>query len=280
VASILGETDGGLSNREIEELLASANIADPKARAERASPLVQAGHAFVKMSKAERIRRALTEHQGRTGTGQALVGFLHAALRPQRYVESPALFTIRRDRLNEVLAFDGLELREDGRLHRRSRPARTIAEAAAMASTMTTELRRRDTHPNVLAHCRAEVLSKNNFHASLEATKGVFDRLRRELQIEGDGAALIDTAFGFKSGIPRLALNTLRSDTERSEQTGFMNLLKGLYSMYRTPTAHDAKVTREIARPITESELMELFTTLSMVHRRLDRCSRPGAGGS
>ncbi|MET9453376.1 TIGR02391 family protein [Streptomyces cinerochromogenes] len=43
-------------------------------------------------------------------------------------------------------------------------------------------------------------------------------------------------------------------------------LLKGLGSMYRNPTAHDPR----LRRPVTDEELLELLTSLSMIHRRLD----------
>lgn len=275
VAAILGETDGGLTNSEIGKLLASANIADPRAKAEQASPEVRAGLAYIKMSKVDRIRGALGSHQSRTGTGDALVGFLHAAIDPQRYVGEPGLFAFGRDRLNEILVFEGLELQDDGRLHRRTQRARTLDEAAALAGVVSAELRRRETHPQVLAYCNAEVLARNNFHACLEVTKGIFDRVRRDLDLKSDGADLVDEAFAFRSSAPRLVLSELESETGRAEQSGFMNLIKGLHSMFRSPIAHEARVTREAVRPITDTELLELFTTVSMVHNRLDQCSRP-----
>jgi uncharacterized protein (TIGR02391 family) len=73
-----------------------------------------------------------------------------------------------------------------------------------------------------------------------------------------------------------LCLNLLRTESERSEQTGFMNLVIGLFGMYRNPTAHDPKVVRQAERPITELELLDLFTTLSMVHRKLDSATHRG----
>ncbi len=275
VAAILGETDGGLTNDEIGRLLATTRIPDPRTRAEQAIPAVQAGLAYVRISKVERLRQAFGGHQQRTGTGSALVGFVHAAMNPQRYVESPGLFASRRDRLNEVLVFEGLELRDDGRLYRRAETARNLTEAAQMAGALSVELKRRDTHPNVLAYCTAEVLARDNFHACLEATKGIFDRLRRELGVLSDGAELVDEVFGFRSSSPRLVLFELVSDSGRAEQAGFMNLIKGLYSMFRSPMAHQARATRDTVRPISDTELLEVFTTLSMVHRRLDNCSRP-----
>jgi uncharacterized protein (TIGR02391 family) len=69
-----------------------------------------------------------------------------------------------------------------------------------------------------------------------------------------------------KSGDPRLAINNLASQTERDEQTGLANLIKGLSGMFRNPVAHDPR----LKRTVTDDELLEFLTMLSMVHRRLD----------
>lgn len=83
----------------------------------------------------------------------------------------------------------------------------------------------------------------------------------------GDGAALVDAALALgKSGTPILAVNSLRTQTEKDEQTGLVNLIKGLGGVYRNPTAHDARLNRSVS----EKELLEALTMVSMVHRRLD----------
>lgn len=68
------------------------------------------------------------------------------------------------------------------------------------------------------------------------------------------------------TGVPRVAINTGVTTTERDEQKGFASLIKGLGSMYRNPAAHDPRLNRQVG----DEELLELLTTLSMVHRRLD----------
>ncbi|MFD5650583.1 TIGR02391 family protein [Streptomyces sp. NPDC127039] len=68
------------------------------------------------------------------------------------------------------------------------------------------------------------------------------------------------------TGTPRVAINTGITKTEEDEQKGFAALIKGLGSMYRNPTAPDPR----LHRPVTDDELLELLTTPSMVHRRLD----------
>jgi uncharacterized protein (TIGR02391 family) len=85
--------------------------------------------------------------------------------------------------------------------------------------------------------------------------------------LSGDGAALIDATLSLgKSGVPIIAINNLASQTDRDEQTGFANLIKGLAGMFRNPVAHDPRVLRTV----TDTQLLELVTLLSMVRRRLD----------
>jgi uncharacterized protein (TIGR02391 family) len=71
-------------------------------------------------------------------------------------------------------------------------------------------------------------------------------------------------------GAPRLAFNTLRSESERSEHTGLMNLIKGVFGAFRNTTAHAPKIYWEI----NEQDAMDILTTLSLIHRRLDSAVR------
>ena len=89
----------------------------------------------------------------------------------------------------------------------------------------------------------------------------------------GDGAAVVDAALSLgKSGVPALAINLLRTQTEKDEQTGLANLIKGLGGLYRNPTAHDPRLNRAVS----DEELLEVLTMVSMVHRRLDGARSPG----
>ncbi len=178
----------------------------------------------------------------------------------------PELFTLRQGQLDEVLTFVGLRVEDTGNVHRGPRSS-TLDEASRNAASLRAELRRRDTHDEVLRYCTVELLKKNNFHASLEATKSVFERVRQISGLSADGAALIDAALSLgKSGTPVIAINGLVSHTDRDEQTGFANLIKGLAGMYRNPVAHDPRALRTV----TDTQLLELATALSLIHRRLD----------
>ena len=81
----------------------------------------------------------------------------------------------------------------------------------------------------------------------------------------------MEEAFGLKqSGYPKLAFNSLRTDTERSEHQGLMNLLKGLFGAFRNVTAHEPK----IKWPISEQDAMDILTLASLIHRKLDGAVR------
>jgi uncharacterized protein (TIGR02391 family) len=111
----------------------------------------------------------------------------------------------------------------------------------------------------------------NYFHAVLEATKSVGDRLRRLSGLEDDGSELADKALmPGAAGHPRLALNSCSTESERSEQKGFAWLVKGLFGAFRNPTAHAPK----IAWAISEQDALDILSTISYVHRRLDNAVR------
>lgn len=246
VANILSEFTGS----EIGRLLAASGIDDPN----------------PSMTKRHRLREALLARQDRDGAGNAVIRFVAEAMTPVRYTDDPALFDYNQDALNQVLVHAGLKVRDDGRIERTSQ-ASTLSEAAQLSNRLRSELTRRGTHTEVLRYCREEILRQDLFHAVFEATKGLAERIRTMTGLTSDGSKLIDQALApGKTGTPALAISTLRTETERSEQTGLANLAKGVFGMFRNITAHAPKITWTISEP----DALDLFTTLSLIHRRLD----------
>ncbi|GAA1351694.1 TIGR02391 family protein [Falsarthrobacter nasiphocae] len=254
----MGDTDNGLTGREIGDLLARLRMQDPTPGA----------------TKRIRLTEAFVLAQNRFGNPKRIITFIVAAMEPVQYRGQPDLFTLRQDRLNEHLAFVGLRVNDKGIVVRGAK-AQTLDEASRVATSIRDELLRRKTHPEVLRYCSVEVLKKAHFHACLEAVKSIFERLRKTTGAQGDGAALVDAALALgKTGVPVLAINELGTQTERDEQTGVANLIKGLGGLYRNPTAHDPRLNRSM----NDDELLEVLTLVSMVHRRLD-CARITDGG-
>jgi len=219
------------------------------------------------LSKWQRISNALVARQSETGTGNFVMKFIQVALQPRRFVDQPGVFEDLRERVNRILAFRGWQLTAAGKFDKVG-TAQTVSDARQRANRLRDELERRGVHPDVLRFCREELLQENYFHAVLEATKSVADKLREKTGLPGDGADLVQSACGLpKDGsAPLLAFNALRTDSERSEHKGIGNLLTGFFGTFRNPTAHAPK----ISWPVNEQDALDLLTMASFLHRRMD----------
>jgi len=231
----------------------------------RDAGLVEIGDASG-FSKWQRIYNALAHAQNSTHTGNLVMKFIQTALAPRRFVHRAAEFDDLRTRVNNFLAFRGWQLFENGKFGRVVE-ASTIGEARARADRLRAELERRKVHGDVLNFCRAELLQENYFHAVLEATKSVSEKLRAKSGLTEDAGELAMKALSLgQAGIPFLAFNSLKTETEKSEQSGLMNLFIGLFGAFRNVTAHAPKLTWKM----TEQDALDLMTLASLLHRRLD----------
>jgi uncharacterized protein (TIGR02391 family) len=255
ICKVLADTQCGLTGSEIGSILRRLDIVDP----------------MPDITKRRRLFQALAEHQTRINSGSIVCAFIEEAMNPVQYIGKRELFDSRRDDLNAILSFSGYSLDEDGKLRLRDQRARTITEAEEVAGRLRSELSRRGVHPDVLKFCRPELLEDNYFHAVFEATKSVADKIKEKAEVDGDGSKLVDLAFGIgKQGLPRLAFNSLRTETERSEHSGLMQLMKGMFGVFRNVTSHAPKVKW----PISEQDALDLLTIASYLHRRLDNSVR------
>jgi uncharacterized protein (TIGR02391 family) len=215
----------------------------------------------------ERLLLALSARQRDDRCGNNVAAFIQAALDPARFVGRPGVHSTVCEKVNQLLAFSGLHIEATGKL-REVEKAGTLSEAEHRAKRLRENLLARRVHPEVLAFCQAELVHDNYFHAVLEATKSVAEKIRQRTDLVLDGAELVDWAFG--GDRPLLALTSLLTETQRSEQRGFVNLLKGFFGTFRNPTAHSPKVVW----PIDEADALDLLTLASYLHRRVDAAVR------
>lgn len=248
---VLGDTANGLTGTEIDYILRDMGISDP-------SP---------SMSKWKRVFNALSEAQNKHQVGNFLIMFMNRAMAPTRFTSRPERFLWLQDGLNVALSFAGYAVNDRGQVVHTT-PETTIDGARSRAKRLHAALLQRGTHEEVLKYCRAELLQENYFHAVLEAVKSVGERLRQMSGLGTDGAELVNAALSTKS--PILAINSLSTDTEVSEQKGIANLLVGIFGAIRNPTAHAPKVVW--AMP--EQDALDVLAILSYVHRKLDGASR------
>ena len=217
-------------------------------------------------TKWKRLYNAFAEKQNKTQTGVCVVNFIHHALEPARYAGTREVFEQRREAVNKVLAFRGLQFSAEGKFVRTTR-AKTLTEAESRAAHFREKLGERDVHPDALEFCRAELLKDNYFHAVLEAVKSIDSKIKARTSLDLDGADLYDAALG--GSAPLLQINTFQSKSQRSEQRGFLNLLKGLYGTFRNPTAHEPRIEWQMP----EEDAVDLLAIASYAHRRVDKAS-------
>jgi uncharacterized protein (TIGR02391 family) len=246
IADALGDTSEGLAGSEIGHLLTVTKMSDP----------------FPGMTKPHRLYNAFAHSKNARQDRLAILAYIRKSMRPELYARSPERYEPLRANLNRALLFAGLAINASGELEEVEQ-AHTLTEAQRRAAELRTDLEIRKVHRDVLRFCREKLLADNYFHAVLEATKSVADKLRARSGLTENGTALVDRALGGDS--PIVAINPLSTESERSEQRGFANLVKGAFGMFRNTTAHAPKINWALYRENAE----EVLTLLSMMHKRL-----------
>lgn len=252
LAKALGDTGDGLTGSQIGHLLAQSNIPDVDPTA----------------TKWKRLFNAFAAFQNERKFGNHVVVFINRAMDPVQFTTDPSQFNRWRDRFNVILAFSGMSLGDDGKV-RWVKPASNLNEAIARADRLQYLLENRGVHPDVLLYCKAEWLQENYFHAVFEATKSIAAKIRTLTGHSGDGAPLVHAAFGGQN--PPLAINNLKTDSDRSEQSGFLNLLVGIFGTVRNPLAHNPKLDWAM----NEQDALDILTLVSLVHRKIDQRTKP-----
>jgi uncharacterized protein (TIGR02391 family) len=247
IAQALADTEEGLTGSEIGQILATLKMTDPNPG----------------ITKWKRLLNAFAESQNYSHNRRAIVEFIRRAMRPEKYAKCPGRFETMRANLNRALAFCGMAVDATGQIRVVDR-AETLPEAQRRADDLRTALTTRGVHPDVLRFCRAELVADNYFHAVLEATKSIADKIRTKSGLSEDGAKLVDIALC--GSAPRLAINDLATESQRSEQTGFANLVKGVFSMFRNPTAHEPRILWAMNKRDAE----DLLSLAPLIHRRPD----------
>lgn len=252
VADALGHTSEGLTGTEIQHTLRLAQIED----------------IDPQITKRHRLFNAFAASQNNLRHRRHILAFIRHAMKPERFLKDPERFEPLRVNLNQALLFAGLVITEAGELEKADQ-AQTLTDAQRRARDLRADLDMRGIHPDVLKFCRAELLADNYFHAVLEAVKSIMDKLRQRTGLTDDGNTLIDRALG--GDLPMLAINGLKDESDKSEQRGFVNLVKGTFGMFRNTTAHAPRIRWNMKKEDAE----DLFSLVSLIHRRIDGAHMP-----
>jgi uncharacterized protein (TIGR02391 family) len=247
IAKIIGEMFKGL---EIQKILKEANI----------------DNISQNSTKWRIIEDCLIAKQYQDGCANNILNFVKITLSPTRNIDNQN-YNNNRLEINEILSFKGLEIKPNGEIGTIEKST-TISDAKKRVNNLRKKLTERNTHNDIFTYCGDEIETENYFHVVFEATKGIFDKIRKRTGLKSDGANLIDEVFSFEKSnpLPYLALNRLSTESEQSEQKGFMNLLKGIYGTFRNPLGHEVKIEWDIK----EEDALDILSLISLVNRRID----------
>lgn len=215
------------------------------------------------ITKWRRIYHYFNESQIQLKSPNKVLELILKFVDPVNFVNNKEAFVNLTSELNKILSFSGLQVNNQGQLIKTTK-ATTIDQAHQRASNLQKVLYERSIHSDILKFCKAELLQENYFHAVLEATKSVSNKLRLISGVDLDGNKLVIKVFDKNK--PLIAINSLQTSSEENEAQGLKNLIMGVFSMFRNPHAHEAKIYWNIS----EQDAIDLLTTLSFIHRKLD----------
>ena len=247
ICRVIADTNNGLTGSELGKAILDAKMVDVN----------------PEMTKWKRLYNSCAELQNRLQCSNNILTLIQIAYHPSRFINQKEKFESRRSEINKVLSFIGLEFSEKGKFHPVTK-SETISDAEKRATSLLAKLKDRNVHNDVIKFCKAELLQDNYFHAVFETTESVADKLRNITGLTGDGSELVDKAFGINN--PIIKINSLITETEKSEHKGFANLMKGFFGMFRNTTAHAPK----IKWIIEENDALDMMSLASLLHRKLD----------
>ncbi len=250
ISRVLGNTDVGLTGREIGRILEACKIDD----------------ADINQTKYIRLMNALCKACNSARSYSPVYSFILECFKPARVIENESKYDALRCSLNKTLMLIGIEVGEDGQF-RAVEKAQSVNEVNQRTQNLKKRLLSDCCHAKVLACCKEEFLNEDYFHAVHEAAKSLSDAVREKTNIQADGAALFDKAFSVKD--PYLAYNSLETDSQRNEQNGLKDILKGINSMIRNVTAHELRAKWIV----NENDAVDVLREISLLHKYVDACT-------
>lgn len=249
IAKALADTEHGFTGTELSQLIPQCGFIDTDPT----------------MTKYKRLYNAFAQRVTSEKSSNCIYGFIKDALSPARGLNDCTNHEKRRLKVNEVLMLHGIEINAKGQFIVVVK-ADTISEVQRRTKELRQRLYGYNTHSYVLKCCREELLQENYFHAVQEAAKSLLERIRDMTGLLDDGTSLVDKAFG--GTIPRIAFNSLRTQSERNQQNGLREMINGVVHMVRNVTAHELKIHWDV----NEKDAVEILSLISMLHCYLDEC--------
>lgn len=262
LCSILGDTNKGFTKSELKKFLILCNI----------SPLEEKNSSipyafYVSSSKKDYLNDCFQYHIEKKLDASCVAKFIEKSLSPILYTDSTKRqwYTDIVNSVNKVLLMKGLILNPEGKIIY-TKKANTLDEVDERLNNLTKHLRDRYIHAEVLKYCIKDYLRNDYYDTVFEASKGLAQRVREMTGLTNDGGSLFQKALSIDN--PYIALNTLRTITEKNEQIGLSKLLEAIFNLVRNPAGHTPKINWKSDLRQT----LDVLTLISFSHKYLDTC--------
>ena len=131
------------------------------------------------MTKWRRLLNAFILAQEQDRDCRRVLQFIGKIVAPVNYIGKASLFHDRQNQLNELMVFAGIRYTDDGTFVG-VESALSVEDSLKKVSTLKRKLIELKVHAKILEHCTEELVSKDVFHAVLEACKGLFQTIREK----------------------------------------------------------------------------------------------------
>ena len=218
-------------------------------------------------TKWKRIFNAIAIHQNIAHTDEALIKITEWVMAPTNFIDNQNAYYLFLDEINLCLSFVGLKVGTNGKVYKQN-IAMSLEEANQTISRLHQDLKKFHIHPQILICCRPEIVNKNLFHLTFEASKCLMEKLRELSGLNEDGNSLVNHCFDGKN--PLIIMNRLTTRDDWSEHKGLQSLLNAIVYLYRNPKAHTPKYLSNDSYQST----LEALIMISRARYALDNCAR------
>lgn len=199
--------------------------------------------------------------QQASGTPNHVLKVIQTASNPQGWIGKRDQFERFLQAVNEVLAFYGLIISDNGDLVRIGERASTVRRTK---SEDEIAFDARCFHPEVRKHARSHFCRGAYFHAVFESCKAFDTAVRNNTGIQKSGQSLMTEALALNGPVK---LNSQQKQSEKDEQQGIMYLCMGLMNAVRNPQAHEP----ELDWPMSRDDALDVLALVSFLFRKLEQ---------
>lgn len=218
-------------------------------------------------NKSDKIYNSIVSRINTSKSDRCLYDLIEAVFDISQFTDNESNFEYRRERINRILMTLGFEVNLQGKIST-VRKASTISEIDERINNLKKEIETRKLHNDVIRFCSKEYLAKDYFHASFEACKGIYDRLKKMVGLTDDGQNLVEKIFNKTQPMIWIVDFKPNDQNDANEFFGLKDLILSVHKMVRNPAGHKPRIYASN----DFDECIEILTIISRIHRYLDKC--------